>query len=74
MTERCDLEGCIRTLGHEGVHRQPRAVMDVILGPGECNGCGARVWWAWKGMRGRPAWRERTGDRHYCRASDRLVV
>jgi hypothetical protein len=68
MTEHCDLDGCIRFLGHEGVHRQPRAVMDIILGPGRCDGCGARVWWAFKGVRGGATWRERTGDRHYCRA------
>jgi len=71
VSERCDLSGCILRLGHEGVHRLPRAIMDIILGPGRCTECGARVWWAWKGIRGRPAWRERTGDRHYCRAAAR---
>jgi hypothetical protein len=66
--ERCDMDGCIRLLGHDGVHRQPRAVMDIILGPGSCGSCGARVWWAFKGVRGDAAWRTRTGERHWCPA------
>ena len=68
--ERCNLEGCIRAIGHDGVCRHTRTVMDIILGPGDCSACGARVWWAYKGIRGGAAWRERTGDRHYCRAVD----
>lgn len=64
--EWCDVGGCIRSVGHDGVHRQPRAVMDVIVGPGVCQDCGTRVWWAYKGIRGDAAWRTRTGERHWC--------